>query len=144
MNTDVTAGESLTPSLLLNGEAKAALTLYRDVLGGELTITYFADSPAQGDVPADWRGNVLFGQLQTPEGIVISAMDAPPSRAVQIGGNVALYYQCSSQERAANVFSALAAGGTVRMPLGKTFFSEAFGMLADRFGTVWMISYRGA
>jgi PhnB protein len=26
------------------------------------------------------------------------------------------------------------------MPLGKTFWSEAFGMLTDRFGTNWMIS----
>jgi len=27
----------------------------------------------------------------------------------------------------------------VRMPLAKTFFSPRFGMLADRFGTSWMI-----
>jgi PhnB protein len=36
-------------------------------------------------------------------------------------------------------FDALAAGGQVRMPLGKTFFSPSFGMVADRFGVGWMV-----
>jgi PhnB protein len=40
---------------------------------------------------------------------------------------------------AERVFNALADGGEVRMPLGKTFFSPAFGMLADKFGVGWMI-----
>jgi PhnB protein len=36
------------------------------------------------------------------------------------------------------MFSALAEGGQVIMPLGKTFFSSCFGMLADKFGVHWM------
>jgi PhnB protein len=27
----------------------------------------------------------------------------------------------------------------VRMPLGETFFSPAFGMVADKFGVPWMV-----
>jgi PhnB protein len=37
------------------------------------------------------------------------------------------------------MFAALAEGGTVRMPLGKTFFAKRFGMVADKFGVGWMI-----
>ncbi len=44
-----------------------------------------------------------------------------------------------SDAEADRVFAALAEGGQVRMPLGKTFFSSRFGMLADRFGVGWMI-----
>jgi PhnB protein len=36
-------------------------------------------------------------------------------------------------------FNALAQGGTVQMPLAKTFFSPRFGMVADRFGVSWMV-----
>jgi len=36
-------------------------------------------------------------------------------------------------------FNGLAEGGQVRMPLQKTFFAENFGMVADRFGVLWMI-----
>lgn len=37
------------------------------------------------------------------------------------------------------MFDALAAGGQLAMPMGKTFFSPRFGMLADKFGVHWMI-----
>ena len=40
------------------------------------------------------------------------------------------------------IFNALAEGGQVRMPPGKTFFSPRFGMVADRFGVVWMVLVR--
>jgi PhnB protein len=36
-------------------------------------------------------------------------------------------------------FAALGEGGQVQMPLGKTFFSPCFGMVADRFGVSWMV-----
>jgi PhnB protein len=37
------------------------------------------------------------------------------------------------------VFAALANGGAVHVPLGKTFFSPYFGMVVDRFGISWMV-----
>jgi hypothetical protein len=37
------------------------------------------------------------------------------------------------------LFSVLGEGGQVQMPMGKTFFSPRFGMVADRFGVSWMI-----
>jgi PhnB protein len=44
-----------------------------------------------------------------------------------------------SEAEADRVFGALADGGQVQMPLGKTFFSPKFGMLTDRFGVAWMV-----
>ena len=41
---------------------------------------------------------------------------------------------------AKRTFAALAEGGKVTMPLQKTFWAEAFGMLVDRFGTPWMVN----
>jgi len=40
---------------------------------------------------------------------------------------------------AERLFHALEAGGAVQMPLTETFFSPSFGMVADRFGVLWMI-----
>ncbi len=42
--------------------------------------------------------------------------------------------------QAEKLFSALADGGKVQMPLGKTFWSPAFGTLTDRFGVGWMVN----
>ena len=44
-----------------------------------------------------------------------------------------------NEAAADRAFNALADGGQVRMPLGKTFFSPRFGMLADKFGVGWMV-----
>jgi PhnB protein len=41
---------------------------------------------------------------------------------------------------AKRVFDALADGGEVTAPLGPTFFSPAYGLCVDRFGTPWMVS----
>ncbi len=40
---------------------------------------------------------------------------------------------------AERMFTALADDGQIQMPLAKTFFSPSFGMLADRFGVMWMV-----
>jgi PhnB protein len=45
----------------------------------------------------------------------------------------------ANDAEADRLFTALADGGQVHMPLGKTFFSSRFGMVADRFGVLWMI-----
>jgi PhnB protein len=45
----------------------------------------------------------------------------------------------ANEAEADRVFAALADGGQVQMPLGKTFFAPRFGMVADRFGVAWMV-----
>ena len=42
-------------------------------------------------------------------------------------------------DEAERIYSLLADGGQVFMPLAETFFAVRFGMLRDKFGTSWMI-----
>ena len=53
--------------------------------------------------------------------------------------NFALSFTVKDEDEADRRFNALAAGGEVRMPLAKTFFSPRFGMVADKFGVGWMV-----
>jgi PhnB protein len=46
-----------------------------------------------------------------------------------------------SKEDADKFFTALSAGGAVKMPMGDTFWGSYFGMLTDKFGINWMISF---
>lgn len=41
------------------------------------------------------------------------------------------------------VFDALAAGGKIDMPLGKTFWSPFYGMFTDKFKVGWMVMVPG-
>jgi len=46
----------------------------------------------------------------------------------------------ASAAEADRLWGALADGGTVQMPIGKTFWSPRFGMVTDRFGVSWMVN----
>jgi PhnB protein len=46
----------------------------------------------------------------------------------------------ANEADAGRKFDALAEGGQVQMPLGKTFWSPCFGMVTDRFGVGWMVT----
>ena len=56
---------------------------------------------------------------------------------------IQLAVQATSAAEAERLFAALTPGGTVTMPLGKTFWSPAFGMVDDRFGVTWMVNTAG-
>jgi hypothetical protein len=45
-----------------------------------------------------------------------------------------------SADDARRVFAALGEGGQMTIPMEKTFWAEAFGMVVDRFGTSWMVN----
>jgi PhnB protein len=58
------------------------------------------------------------------------------------GFAIATGYASLAETKAA--FDALCQGGTVVMPWAKTFWSEGFGMVSDRFGTHWMLGVEAA
>jgi PhnB protein len=130
---------SLTPNLVFTGNAEEALEHYRDALGGDLQIMRFGESPEAAAVSPEWRDKVIYGTLRSPAGAV-NAMDAPPGRAGVPGDNILLGIETANDTSVDQIFAKLSAGGTVLMPLGKTFWSRRFGMLADKFGIKWMIS----
>lgn len=72
-------------------------------------------------------------------GAVVMASDGMCSGAPEFNGfSLSLAYPTEADCQ--RVFTALAAGGRVDMPLGKTFWSACLGMATDRFGVQWMVS----
>ena len=67
------------------------------------------------------------------------ASDAPPGHFHQPQG-FSVSLQVEDPADAERRFKALAEGGTVNMPFGKTFFSKGFGMCVDQFGIPWMVN----
>jgi PhnB protein len=57
------------------------------------------------------------------------------------GKNRGMCVNCSRPDvaDAERVFAGLSKGGEVQKPIGPEFFSPAFGMCIDRFGTPWMV-----
>jgi PhnB protein len=70
---------------------------------------------------------------------VLMASDAPPEHQAPRKG-FSVNINAATAAEADRVFSALAEGGTVQMPIQETFWAHRFGMLVDRFGTPWMVN----
>jgi len=95
-----------------------------------------------GDVPATWSDKVMHGSL-TLGGQVLMGGDVAPDRYEAPKG-FSLSLQLASTTEAERIFSHLAEGGRVVVPLAKTFFADRFGMVVDRFGVPWLINCGGA
>jgi PhnB protein len=64
-----------------------------------------------------------------------------PSGAKSIkGNNIMLTIGLQDDNEIRETFNKLAEGGVIEMELDKTFFSELFGMITDKFGIIWQIS----
>ena len=89
-------------------------------------------------VPPDWKNKLMHASL-TIDGEVLMASDGMPGDYHPPQG-FAVSLQVEDPAEAERRFNGLAEGGTVRMPFGKTFFSNGFGMCVDKFGIPWMVN----
>jgi PhnB protein len=128
----------MTPYLSFKGDCEAAFKFYEESLGGQLgAIFRYGGSPLANQVPAEWSDKVMHGSV-TIGGQVLMGGDVADSYEEPKGFSLSL--QIADIADAERVFSELAAGGKVVMPLEKTFWAERFGMVVDRFGIPWLIN----
>jgi PhnB protein len=57
------------------------------------------------------------------------------------GNNFSISVNAQSEKEAVKLYNGLSAGGKATMPLEKQFWGAFFGMLVDKFGIQWMVSY---
>jgi PhnB protein len=129
----------VNPYLFYNGNCEAAFKFYETALGGRIEVMLTHEgTPAAEHTPPEWAKKIIHGRISI-DGEVIMASDAPPGRFHQPQGfSVSLTVENPAE--AERRFTALAEGGTINMPFGKTFFSKGFGMCVDQFGIPWMIN----
>ena len=129
------------PYLFFEGRCEEALDFYRGALGAEVTaLMRFRECPdpmPPGMLPPGAEDKVMHAAFRVG-GATVMASDGRCSGQARFGG-VSLSVSVPDEATADRFFAALAEGGQVQMPLGKTFFSPRFGMVADRFGVSWMV-----
>lgn len=85
---------------------------------------------------------IMHMALPIGQGTMLMGSDSPESMGpVTNGNNYSLSISTDSEAEADRVFNKLSAGGQVTMPIGKVFWGDYFGMVTDRFGIQWMVSY---
>jgi PhnB protein len=138
----MTMQQHIQPYLFFEGRTEEALEFYRAALGAEVAfLMKYKDSPEgeakcpDGSAPPGEK--VMHCAFKVGDSLLM-ASDGFCSGKPNFQG-FSLSYPAKDAADAKRRFDALAAGGKVGMPLGETFFAEAFGMVTDRFGVSWMV-----
>ncbi|HTR59743.1 MAG TPA: VOC family protein [Casimicrobiaceae bacterium] len=125
--------------LFFDGNCAEAMRFYERVLGGKLEVLMtHAQSPIAGQTPPGSGDRIMHASLNLGDRKLMASDAMPGHYQGMKGFSLSLTYPTVAEAK--RVFEALAEGGKVTMPLDKTFWAEAFGMLVDRFGTPWMVN----
>jgi PhnB protein len=126
------------PYLDFNGRCHEALEFYKKAVGAEVAVLMrWKDNPDKSMCTAENADKVMHSQFQIGDSTIM-ASDGRCAGKPNFHG-IALTISAPTEAEVDKLFNGLAEGGQVTMPLGKTFFSPKFGMLADKFGVGWMV-----
>lgn len=129
----------INPYLVFNGQCAEAFRFYEQVLGGKIEMMMtFGESPAAEHTPPGAQDRIMHVRLVV-DGQALMGSDSPPEYFEKPQG-ISVSLNVDEPEDAERIFHAFAEGGTVTMPIQKTFWAGRFGMLVDRFGTPWMVN----
>jgi PhnB protein len=131
----------IEPYLFFDGRCDEALAFYKSAVGAEVTMLMrYSQSPEPappGMLPPGSENKVMHASMKIGDATVMAA-DGCNGGSPKFDG-FSLTYNAAGEAEADRAFAALSEGGTVTMPLGKTFFAPKFGMCKDKFGVGWMV-----
>ena len=127
----------LNPYLSFRDNAREAMQFYQSVLGGELTVSTFAEFQASED-PAE-ADKVMHARLQAPGGLTLMGADTPNGMDRAEGSNITISLSGDDEATLRGYWDKLSDGGNVVVPLDAAPWGDIFGMCVDRFGTSWMV-----
>ena len=131
--------------LFFNGRCEEAIGFYQRALGAEVVMMMrnkeAPEKPPPGMLPPGSDDKVMHATLRIGSSNLMLSDGRCDGKPVFNGFSLSL--GAANAAEAQHLFTALSEGGTVQMPLGKTFWSPSFGMVADRFGVGWMVSVPG-
>jgi PhnB protein len=138
---------SLNPYVCFEGRSEEAIKFYSEAIGAvPLMVMHFKDAPPEAKAqmcgPAVTENMVMHASLRIGSAVLMLS-DGRCTGQLKFDG-FSLSLTASNPAEAEQAFKALSAGGKVEMPLAKTFFSPAFGVVADKFGVKWMVYVEGS
>jgi PhnB protein len=129
------------PYLFFNGRCEEALEFYQSAIGATVgMVMRFKDAPdppPEGTLAPGFEDKVMHACFYVGSSMMMASDGCGEPTGFE---GFALSLTLPDEAACQNAFGALAEGGEIRMPLGKTFWSPCFGMVQDKFGMGWMIT----
>ncbi len=130
--------------LFFDGRCEEALEFYEGALGAKVEMMMrFKENPdpQPGMCAPGSENKIMHAAFHVGDSLVM-ASDGMAGGKPEFKG-FSLSVNAKDAAHADKLFNALAKGGKVTLPLGKTFFSPRFGMVTDKFGVGWMVIVPG-
>ena len=124
--------------LNFDGDCREALEFYAGVFKLDMPENIMTYGQAPGFDAGD-ADRILYATLPI-FGSNMMFSDCPSGSGHVKGSNIALTLGTDDENEIRRLYAALKEGGSVSMELGKTFFSELFGMVTDKFGITWQLT----
>ena len=131
---------NVQPYLSFEGRCQEALDFYKSAIGATIEVVMqFKDAPAdvQMQISPGSKNLVMHSSFKVGD-TQIMATDGQCSGTSKFSG-ITLTINAKDVAEAEKLFAAVGNGGQVLQPLTKTFFASKFGMVADKFGIMWMV-----
>ncbi|SDR86301.1 VOC family protein [Actinopolymorpha singaporensis] len=130
----------LNPYISFPGNAREAMEFYKQVFGGNLTMSTFGEFGTPDAAGAD---KIMHAMLETDNGFTLMGADNPPGMEHQPGNNITVSLSGDDADTLRGYWQQLSDGGHVAVPLEKQMWGDEFGMCTDRFGIPWMVNIAG-
>lgn len=131
--------------LFFSGRCDEALAFYQQHLSAETKfLIRFNETPEpmpEGVLQPGFEHKVMHAEFSVGNARI---MASDGCNDVEKFSGFRLALNVPTEDEAHRIFNALASGGTVDMPLIKTFWSPLYGQVTDQFGVGWMIMLPGA
>jgi PhnB protein len=127
--------------LYFDGNCREAVEFYAKVFQSEVQeLTTYGEMPPDPNMPvseAD-RNRVMYAGV--PFGnITFMFCDMPSAEDYITGTNINPVLGTDSKDDVLRIFNDLKDGGEVYMEPGKTFFSDFYCMVQDKYGIIWQL-----
>ncbi len=128
----------ISPYIHYNGDCEAALTFYKQCLGGYIAELNRYNGAPMHNIPSHYKDKILHCQFHFEESSFM-ACDIFPNAEIEKGNNIMLCISMDDPKKAKRIFNSLSKDGAITMPLEEQFWGALFGQLTDKFGISWMI-----
>lgn len=137
---------TLNPYLNFQGNTEDAFNFYKSVFGGEFVgLMRFGSVPGADKLPAAERNKIMHIALPIGQNLLMATdMLESMGQRLERGNAASVSVDVASDEEGQRIYNGLLEGGQASMPYAPVLWGGKWGMLTDKFGVQWMVSYKDA
>ncbi len=124
-----------------DGNCREAVEFYAKVFKSEVkSLMTYEQAPPDPNyaLPESDKDRVMYADVQIGN-LTAMFMDMPSGMPLIKGNNITPTISVNDIEEVKRLYNELKADGKVEMELQKTFYSDLYGMVTDKFGLIWQI-----